>query len=356
MPDSTCPKCRAKGNNALSCDSCGLVFSDYENNKQAAIGEVYSLISARNLTKAKTLAEKLADDYPGSKGEFVLLLSNINRDINIEKKITQATRLFDQGKFDDVTALLRNIKAFDPALEEKIISLRKKALRHNEHDDMIKQAAQKFNAGQYGKAKTLFQAIHDSKRQDQAEEYLKKIAKKEKEMLKQAVQCLEDNLFDAAEKSFKQLHTQFPEMEQQTADYTTLIQTKKRIKEDILSAADRAKNAGRSFEAKILYSYLGWQYPEFRPRIGSYLNEEITKAVTSLTDRTGDTTIDFSALGLQLNEHGLFEPAAAQKKFSDTSSKQSGGIIPVPENPDPVPDKSSKPINLQSQQVTDFTC
>jgi len=351
MTDITCPKCRTKGINTLSCDSCGLVFTEHEEKKQQAIADVYALISRGNLTEAKTVAEGLADDFPESKGEFVLLLSNINRDINIEQKFSQAVLLFEQKKYDDVALLLRNIKAFDPALEEKIIVLRKKAARHNEYKDILREAEENFTAGKFGRAKALFQTIHDSKEQELAEQYLKKIEKKITGMFNQALQCLQKNQFDAAEKRFTQLHAQFPEMAQKTTGYVAIIRAKKKIREELLSAAEKARDEGRALEARVMYTFLAWQYPEFQPRLDALLDQKGTQALATLNDLSGDETIDFAALGLKIDEYGLLTPHTG----AGTCMEQ-GLINALPAPPDPVADAPVPPLDLEQQKITDFTC
>ena len=355
MEKSTCPKCRAKGESSLSCKSCGLVYAEYENDKQEAVGEVYSLISSGKLKDAKKLAESLADDFPDSKGEFVLLLSNINRDINIEEKLSQAHVLFEKEQFNDVALLLRNIKAFDPVLEEKIISLRKKALRHKDHDDYFKQAVEQFNSGKFAQAKTLFLALHDATEQAQVNQYLKKIDKKKEELFQQAVQCLRDNLFDAAEKCFDKLLIQFPEMEQQAAQYTVVITAKRKIKENLLETAENAKQEGRFLEARIIYTFLAWQYPEFQPRMGSYFDENTLREEISLADLAKQEAIDFSALDLQIDQFGLLQPSSKQTSCASTLSAQADRLTHFPGSPDPTPDITSKPVSLLDQQVADFT-
>lgn len=355
MEKSTCPKCKAQGKNSLSCKSCGLVYAEYETDKQEAIGEVYSLIRAGKLKDAKNLAESLAGDFPDSTGEFVLLLSNINRDINIEEKLSQARLLFEKEQFNDVVLLLRNIKAFDPILEERIISLRKKALRHKDHGDFFKQAVEQFNSGKFAHAKTLFMALHDAKEQDEAKKYLKKIDKKKEELFQQAIQCLKDNLFDAAEKCFDTLLIQFPEMEQQADKYIVIITAKRKIKKNLLKAADKAKQEGRFLEARIIYTFLGWQYPEFQSRMGSYFDENILREEISLADLADQEKIDFPTLGLKIDQFGLLHPTNGQSSCVADLSAQTR-LLPFSGSPDPSPDIPSKPVNLLDQQVADFTC
>ncbi|MCI5209068.1 MAG: hypothetical protein D3910_09805 [Candidatus Electrothrix sp. ATG2] len=106
----TCPKCRQK-TDAEQCPSCDLVFAEYEQEKMQKTGEVYQLISAGELVAAKELAEKLSSEFPDSRTDFILLISNINRDLNIVGKYRQAQELFEQGDHEQTALLLRNIKA-----------------------------------------------------------------------------------------------------------------------------------------------------------------------------------------------------------------------------------------------------
>jgi tetratricopeptide (TPR) repeat protein len=357
MATIVCPKCRAQGDGGHSCPGCGINFAEYEQQKQQDIAAVYALIGGGEFNESKKKAEQLMIDFPDGKGEFILLLSNINRDINIQEKYNQASLLFKQGKFDDVALVLRNIRAFDPTLEEKIISLRKKAARHTEHDDMFSVAVEKFTAGRFAKSKKLFQAIHDPDKQQQIQPYLQKIQHKQDELLRQAAQCLQDNLYDAALNSFSKLHSEFPETVETTREIMALLEKKQKIKEELLTAAQEAKEAGRGMEAKALYSFISWQYPEFRPRMDSHLDDTLSQIIVSLADIADKETTHFARLGLQLDDHGLFtaknnEEQAGMKRATD----QTGLFIPLQESPDPKPDTPSKPVNLADQQVSDFTC
>ncbi len=356
MTETICPKCRARGTNSLDCKACGLVFADYQQDKQESIGKVFQLISCGQLEEAKTIAQTLAARFPDSTADFVLLLSNINRDINITGKYKQALTLFDQGDFAQTGLLLRNIKAFDKALDEKIISLRKKAERFGDHDNIFNLAVEKFNAGRFDKARALFETIDGYRRQALVNEYLQKIDDTKTDIFRQAVDCLHKNLFESATDNFARLQAMFPEMEPAIKGYMDILARKNEIKENLLGAAEQAKLEDRFLEAKALYAFLGWQYPEFRPRLAPYLEEISSRAVTSLADYEGSETIDFAALGLQLNSDGLFTSAAGTDdrpgKYHENQPPPTGSVAA---NPDPAADTVDQPIDLDNQQAADFT-
>ena len=356
MTDTICPKCRAKSSNSLDCEACDLVFADYQQDKQESIGKVFQLISSGHLEEAKTIAQTLAARFPDSTADFILLLSNINRDINITEKYQQARTLFEQGDFAQTGLLLRNIKAFDKILDEKIIILRKKAERFGDHDNIFQQAVEKFNGSRFDQARTLFETIDGYKQQAQVNEYLQKIDDIKTDLFRQAVDCLHKNLFESATDNFARLQAMFPEMEPAIEGYTDILARKNEIKENLLAAAEQAKKDARFLEAKVLYSFLGWQYPEFRPRLAPYMEEIASHAVTSLADYSGSESIDFTHLGLQLNSDGFFEQAAAggnrRKSQREIQSAPAGS---VPASPDPAADMPDQPVDLDSHQAADFT-
>ena len=127
MESRQCPQCHSASNEGHRCARCGLDFQEYEKEKQACIGRVYGLINSGELEAARELAEESGKKFPDSRADFLLLLSNINRDISIVHKLDLAREAFDQGDFEQVLLLLRNIKAFDQVLDGKVISLRRQA-------------------------------------------------------------------------------------------------------------------------------------------------------------------------------------------------------------------------------------
>lgn len=357
MADTICPKCRTKSAGSLACDSCGLVFAEYQQDKQESIGKVFQLISSGQLEEAKEIAQTLVARFPDSTADFVLLLSNINRDINITEKFNQALTLFEQGDFSQTGLLLRNIKAFDKGLDEKIISLRKKAERFGDHANIFSQAVDKFAAGRFDKARALFETIDGYKQQALVNEYLQKIDDTKTDLFRQAVDCLHKNLFESAADNFARLQAMFPEMEPSVSAYMDILTRKNEIKENLLAAAEQAKQENRFLDAKVIYFFLGWQYPEFRPRLAPYLEEISSRAVTSLADYEGSETVDLAALGLQLDSDGLFTPAAGTgNRSSKHHKKQSAPTGSVTASPDPAADTPDLPVDLDSHQAADFTC
>ncbi len=356
MADTICPKCRAKSASSLDCEACGLVFAKYQQDKQESIGKVFQLISSGRLEEAKTIAQTLAGRFPDSTADFVLLLSNINRDINITEKYKQSLSLFEQGDFEQTGLLLRNIKAFDKVLDEKIISLRKKAERFGDHDNIFNQAVEKFNAGRFDQARTLLETIDGYRQQALVNEYLQKIDDTKTDLFRKAVDCLHKNLFESASDNFAQLHAQFPDMEPATREYTAILARKNEIKENLLAAAEQAKQDDRFFEAKVLYSFLGWQHPEFRTRLAPYLEEISSQAVTSLADYSDSKTIDFATLGLHIDSDGFFKPAAGTGNSTGNHlENQSTPTGSVAASPDPAADIPDQPVDLDSHQAADFT-
>ncbi|MCW5200713.1 hypothetical protein VU07_02715, partial [Desulfobulbus sp. F4] len=134
-----CPKCKRQSNDQ-QCDVCKIVFAEYEQRKRDQTGQVYKLISASELEKAKELAQRLSNEFPDSKGDFILLISNINRDLNIAGKYRQAQELLNKGEHGEALLILRNLKAFDPGLAEKVITLRRRAERQIGNSSKFEQA------------------------------------------------------------------------------------------------------------------------------------------------------------------------------------------------------------------------
>ena len=341
----------------MSCDSCGINFEKYQKDKEDRFDQVHQLLSAEKLEEAMTVAEKLATEFPNSTSDSLLLVSNIKRDINIEKKHKQALKLFDQGDFSQTVLLLRNIRAFSSVLNDKVVRLRQEAEQYAEDDAAFNQAVEKFNAGRLAEAGVLFKTIHGSGKQEHVDEYLQKIGNLKKELFQQALQCLQKNLFDSARKNFDKLHAGFPEMRQKNEGYVAIISKKEEIKENLLRVAGQAGEEGRFFEAKVMYSFLGWQYPEFRPRLAPYM-EKIPSSITiSLADYEEDAFVDLTALGLRLDKDGFFESGSSVTVESPDGPSElplSHFMVPAVVSPDPAGDPPAATVDLSSSQIADF--
>jgi hypothetical protein len=355
MFDTVCPKCRTRSS-STACDSCGTVFAEYERDKQESIARVYQLISTGDLEHAREIAEKLPMEFPDSKGDFLLLLSNINRDINVVERYQQALESFGRGDFSEAVLLLRNIKAFDKGLDEKVISLRRKAERYGKHGQIFLEAVEKFEGGRFGEARALLKRIDGYIDQEKVDEYLQAIDDIKKDSLRAAVVCLQKNQFESAFGKLEMLRANFPEMRHETEEYLTIVSQKNEIRERLLFAARKAREEERYVEAKVIYSFLGWQYPESRASLAPYIEELGSRAVTSLADLAGDEAVDFAALGLQLDHDGFFISGFTA---TETAGSPHGGegmrVASVAINPVPSGDPGSKPVDLDGDEVADFT-
>ncbi|XOF33668.1 MAG: hypothetical protein ACL93V_17015 [Candidatus Electrothrix sp. YB6] len=354
-----CPKCKEKTDteNSTACSSCGLVFAEYEQRKKAETGQVYQLIGAGKLQEAKELAEKLSLEFPESKGEFILLISNINRDINITEKYRQAKDLFNQGDYSGTVLLLRNIRAFDPGLEEKVISLRRKAERQNEDSGKFRQAVEFFQQEQYGAAKELFLAVRGERHQEEVAEYLHKLYAVRTELISGVIAALRENNLLFAQEKFNEVLTIFPDADGKYTAIATVLQQKKEISDRILEAAGTARKQGRLLEAKVMYSFLSWQHHELRPKLRPYLDEIDKNIVVSLADYDRKNHIDLTGTGLRIDENGflLAAPSKQQSLDDNAPTGHDAHIAPVYICPEPLTDPPCLPVNIGGEEISDFT-
>jgi tetratricopeptide (TPR) repeat protein len=347
-----CPKCRQK-TEGDQCGPCKLVFADYERQKLEQTGQVYRLISAGELEQAKELAQRLSNEFPDSKGDFILLISNINRDLSIAGKYRQAQELFSKGDYSEAVLLLRNIKAFDPGLSEKIITLRRKAERHIGSSSKFEQAAALFEQKQYAAARTLLQQISSDDRQKQAaDSCLAKIEEIKRGRIQEALDCLADSFYLAAQEKLTALRGEFPETAQELAPLFTLLAKRKEISAQIAAAARKAKAEKRHLEAKALYAFLLWQDQELRPALLPHLEEIGGGAVISLADCPSEDAADWADLGLQVTAEGFLKPSASA---GGKEHAEAEGIAPVLISLPPHPDAPSLPVHIDGQEVADFT-
>lgn len=351
-----CPKCRQKSDSE-QCPSCHLVFTEYEQEKMRKTGEVYQLISAGELLKAKETAEKLSSDFPDSRTDFILLVSNINRDINIEGKYRQARELFEQGEHEQAALLLRNIKAFDPALEEKVIALRQKAKQQGRYSERFKKAVDLYEKKWYGEARKAFLKLRKLHQDDEnITKYIERIDRIRKSLFDEVVESLGENSFQLAQERFSKLLAIFPDAEEEYAAINKTLNHKKEINSQILDAAEAARKKGRLLEAKVMYTYLYWQNHELHPQLRPYIREIGDDALVSLAECTQYNLLDLNETGLQVQENGLLQKVVTEREITDKryTGEKYIPLAPVNICTEPLADPLSELVNIDGLEIADF--
>lgn len=364
MAEKICPKCNKKSDNAIDCQYCEINFDEYETAKQENLIQVRVLLSENKYQEAKELAEKLPGWFPDNRTDFLLLLSNINRDISIVEKYDHAKQAYDEGNFDQILMLLRNIKAFDHNLNEKVISLRRKAERYLQNSDNFNKAVEAFDRSDYAQSKSLFKQIHGTDKQEEISDYLSKIGDITNSMLEEAIECIRSKQFDSAQEKFSTLQSSFPDMENEIEGYLTLLSKRIEIKNDILNAAKQAKKEKRLLESKILYSYLGLQFPEFQPQVQPQITEIGQDTVISLADLEESSIISLAGLGLDAiggGQEGFASIADSKENVAtdviatDVDRNGLEDIVPVVSNRESPVDSASSSLEIDEEGVPDFS-
>ena len=344
-----CPKCRRQCNDT-QCETCNIVFAEYERRKREQTGQVYRLISTGELEQAKELAQSLSNEFPDSKGDFILLISNINRDLNIAGKYRQAQELFSKGQYSETISLLRNLKAFDPGLSEKIIALRRRAERHIGNSSKLEQAQELFEQQQYSQAKTLLLQLSGDKGH-QAGKLLAKIEEIKRGLLREITDCFSRNLFNAARERLANLISIFPEAAQEQAALFILLERRKEISAKLTAAAQKAKEEKRLLEAKVLYAFLVWQDQELRATLRPQLEALGAAPMISLADCGHDELNAWSAAGLQITEDGFLKMDATGQKGGKA---EINNIAPVLISLPSLPDSICAPADVDGAEIADF--
>ncbi|MCI5208785.1 MAG: hypothetical protein D3910_08330 [Candidatus Electrothrix sp. ATG2] len=141
---------------------------------------------------------------------------NINRDLNIVGKYRQAQELFEQGDHEQTALLLRNIKAFDPGLEEKVIALRRKAQQQENFGERFQKAVNLFEKKWYGEARKAFLKLQKTNQNDeQTNNYIKRIDNIKKDQIDEVVKNLGENNFQLAQEKFNKMSAIFPDAEEE---------------------------------------------------------------------------------------------------------------------------------------------
>ena len=352
----TCPKCRQQ-TDEKQCPSCDLIFAEYEQDKMRKTGEVYQLISGGELLQARKLAEQLSSEFPDSRTDFILLISNINRDINIAEKYRQAKELLKQGEHEQAGLLLRNIKAFDPGLEEKIIALRRKAKEHDKYLEQVKKAADLFKEEWYGEAWTAFLKLRKRHQDDEKiTGYLTKLRAIRQGLIDEVVELLGENNFQQAQEKFNTILAVFPDAEEEYATVANILKQKKEINNSILEAAETARKKGRLLDAKVMYAFLYWQNQELHPYLRPYIREIGDDALVSLADCADYSLINFEEAGLQATKDGFLKQGATRQESTDEHSIGDGSAFLSAVNicPEPLADPLCELVNLEGLEIADF--
>ncbi|MFZ5796897.1 MAG: hypothetical protein ACOY3O_00575 [Thermodesulfobacteriota bacterium] len=357
MAPRTCPKCNSKSENPAACDNCGLNFAEYEQAKLEKLGEVHRLLSENRFREAKQVAEKLPAQFPDKRTDFVLLLSNISRDISIVEKYELAQKAYEAGDYAQACLLLRNIKAFDCTLNERVVSLRRKAERPLHDSEQFNRALEAFNRGDYAVARPLFQGI--SGRREETAEYLQKIDARTREALGEAIDCINSGRIVQAEAIFTELQQTFPDLRDEIAGYLDLLARRAEIRERIRAAAKQAGAEQRLLEAKILYAYLGREFPEAMPEAQALLREIGPVATVSLADLQEAGTVDLAALGISSGTAPGSPQAGGATDLDDDiprdrSPAEIAAIAAITPSRPAGPDEFTPPLEIDVEEIPDF--
>ena len=136
------------------------------------------------------------------------------------------------------------------------------------------------------------------------------------------------------------------------------------IKNNIFNAAKQAKKEQRLLESKILYSFLGMQFPEFLPLVQPHLEEIGQEAVVSLADIENSAMLDLTALGLDAGTEGQgsFHAAVDSKEYvsgdvivPDVDKDGNEDTASVVSNRESTADTLSTPLEVDEEGVPDFS-
>jgi hypothetical protein len=294
----TCPFCRHKADRTDRCSSCGTEFETYERRKQEQLAAICNLLNDGRFSEAKEIAKTLPAEFPDNRNDFLLLLSNISRDISIVEKCELAVAAMAEEDYARAAQLLRNIQAFDKNLNERVISLRRKAEQYTQNSEKLRQAEDQFKKKNFAAAHQLFSEIKGTGLRKEAAEYCRQLEEIKKDRLAEAVSWMRKNRFDIAARILDQLCETFPDMRAEIKGYLDLAARRKDMLEIILQAAKKAHREGRLLEAKIAYTLLGLQFPECLRLVRQGLEDLGPQIKISPAELHEDREIDLSALGL----------------------------------------------------------
>ena len=119
-------------------------------------------------------------------------------------------------------------------------------------------------------------------------------------------------------------------------------------------AAHQAKAEKRYLEAKVLYAYLLWQDQELRPSLQPYLEEIGRRTAVSLADSEPEELAALAGLGIIVDEQGFPRPLPPESEHHAATGTLAE-IAPVLASPPPQADFSSGPMNVDGEEVADFT-
>ena len=363
MPETVCPKCRQKSDDSTQCTKCGINFAEYTEEKHRRLGEVSRLLEDGKFTEAKKIADRLPFDFPDNRNDFLLLLSNINRDISIVEKCRLAQKCYIDGDYVQASFLLRNIKAFDQKLDEQVIILRRKIERKTQSIDIFNQAVEAFDRGDYGSARELFGKADKGQHGEKLAGYLEKIEEIKSSLLKDAIEAIKDSRLAGAGKRFEHLRIAFPELGNRADEYLNVVAKREEVQGNILYAAQQAEMEKRYLEAKILYLFLGIRFPDTRQVAQLHAAEIGDKAIVTFADLDNYGIVNLSELGLDADIDGTVSFQAVPEevtrdispgKFPDIQADVVTESEKVEASQDVAADSVRKPSDFGGVEVADF--
>jgi hypothetical protein len=351
-----CPYCRNQEESTVQCSRCGTNFESYEQRKQEQLSRVCSLLTEYRFQEAREIAQTLPTEFPDNRSDFLLLLSNISRDISIVDKCEQAEKAMAAGDHTRASLVLRNIQAFDKNLNERVISLRRKAELHTRDKDLLQQAVKQFDAGNYGAAEQLFTNVAGADSRQDATDYLQRLAEIKQDMLGEAVGWLKKNRFDIASGRLANLVREFPGLEADIQGLLVLVAKRNDIKETLMEAAGKARRDNRPLDAKIAYTLLGMQFPECARQSWQLIRESDSRTAVSLSELDDKGRDDLPAeVRHAWSQAQLFQNMAEEDILpADITGDGIGHVGSVTASQPDMPDTACEFPDIAYDQVADF--
>lgn len=263
------------------CSYCGIIFSKYTALRNRRIAEIEAKMHEGKLEAAKSLCKQLLLYYPERSAE-------------------------DHSLFDKITTEINR-----PFINDRLLAEGRYALKDG-NIESAKECSSKIT--EYDKANILKKEIEAFKSGS----------------LKEAITLVRNKKFDSAEKKFSDLTAKFPEAKEEAKGYISFLDERNKLKNDLLAAASNAKNEGRLIDSKVLFFFLGMQFPEILSAIRPAIQEIGTDAMICLADLDKNGIIDFAGLGIDANHNGIIDiVSAAIDTNKDGLADMLAGIVDV---------------------------
>lgn len=314
MSYSKCPKCGKLNESNEECYFCGILFGRYSELRLKRLNEINTKLQNLEFNEATSLCNKLFISYPEHRKEDSLLSEKINSESEILEKYLLAKDNIDLNNYTAAVDILENLRSSINNLQSSIVLLYNEGVdfinkqnENKENIEFINLAENEISNGNIPSARVYLEKVNDNYYTDRVNDLNSKILHIRDQNLAEAISSFRKKKFEESEKKFDYLNSTFPETAKDIQTYLQFLKERNKIKDNLFQSALNAKKEGRLFESKVLFFFLGMQFPNLISNIQPIIQEIGPGVTICLADLSVNGIFDFAALGVDISGDRLID-------------------------------------------------